>query len=59
MPWLSRFTFFFFFFFPKHNVKGFTILFLLSILKEEGVGNLLMAAGFQAQADCEDDVCVG
>lgn len=39
-------------------MKAFTILFLLSILKEEAV-EVLMAAGFQAQVDFEDDVCVG
>lgn len=44
--------------FCTENVQPFTV-FLLSILKEEEVGNLLMAAGFQVQVDGEDDVCVG
>lgn len=48
-----------YFCFCKRNVKAFTRLFLLPIFKEEEVGNLLMAAGFQAQVDCENDVCVG
>lgn len=40
-------------------MKVFTALLLLSILKKEEVGNLVMAAGFQAQVDGEDDICVG
>lgn len=40
-------------------MKVFTALFLLLILKKEEVGNLFMMAGFQAQVESEDDVCVG